>query len=573
MTGERAADETPEDRESPAPDEQSNAPAEEKPFQDSTSATDADPATPETSEPVTNVPADSDALTDGAATDTSPVEPSLTDESTAEKEPPANAAATEPSVTAPPATDAPAPTTEQDRLIADRYRIVRRIGAGAMGVVYLGHDQVLDRTVALKELLLSPTFSKDEAEHARKRSFREARLSARLQHRHAITVFNVVEDDGKPVLVMEYLASKSLAETLAEQRSLPPEQVARIGAEAASALAAAHEAGIVHRDVKPGNILIGENGCTKITDFGISRATDDGTLTGSGHFAGTPAFLAPEAARGEQPSQAADVFSLGATLYTAVEGRFPYGQIENQMALLYAAAAGRYTPPSQAGPLTGVLTRMMALDPAERPTMAEAARELAGVLTPEPPPRRSRRKLFAGLSLVVVVAAAVTAALILLPGTKNQNAAPPANSPSMTATAPPSELNVSPSAPPTSTHTTVTTTTVTTAPPASSSAGSLVDAVAEYYPLLNGNLDAAWARLGPDLQKVGRSGYARYWSDKTAVAVVGTPEQIGQNTVKVTIQYNWNGSRVQETHTLGMIVVDGKPLINTDPGVPHTTVG
>lgn len=529
------------------------------------------------------MPVGDDAVTDGTTTDTSPAEPSLTDEPTAEKESPTNAAETEPSVTAPSATDAPAPTTGGDRLIAGRYRIVRRVGAGAMGVVYLGHDEVLDRTVALKELLLSASFSKDEAEHARKRSFREARLAARLQHQHAITVFNVVEDDGKPVLVMEYFDSKSLAETLAEHRSLPPEQVARIGTEVATALAAAHEAGIVHRDVKPGNILIGENGSAKITDFGISRATDDGTLTGSGRFAGTPAFLAPEAARGEAPSQAADVYSLGATLYTAVEGRFPYGDIENQMALLYAAAAGRHTPPTKAGPLTGVLARLMALDPAERPTMAEATRELAGVLAPEPPPRKSRRRLFAGVSLVVVIAAGVTAALILLPGTTNQTADRPTSTPGIDPAVPPvSELSVEPPAPVTSTHTTITTTVTTippASPPASSAAGSpsasLVDAVAEYYTLLPNNLDAAWNRLGPDLQSRihGKSGYANYWSDKSSVAVIGTPQLTGPNTVRVTIQYNWKGMRVQETHTLGMSVVNGQPLINSDPSVGYTRVG
>ena len=518
----------------PAPDVRSSAPAEEKPFQDGTSAPDvasaAVPAEPETSQPVANAPTD----------------------------------------------DAPAPIAGEERLIAGRYRIKRRIGGGAMGIVYLAHDDVLDRTVALKELLLSPALGKAETEYARKRSFREARLAARLQHPHAITVFNVVEDDGKPVLVMEYLASKSLAETLAERRSLPPEEVARIGAETASALASAHEAGIVHRDVKPGNILIGEDGIVKITDFGISRAADDGTLTGSGQFAGTPAFLSPEAARGEPPSQASDVFSLGATLYTAVEGHFPYGTTENQMALLYAAAAGRYTPPVQAGPLTGVLTRMMAFDARERPSMAEAAGELAGVAAPEPPSRRSRRLLFAGLALLVVVAAGVTVALVLEPVWNGHNAAP-SSSPSATRTptptqaaGPTSEPSVQSSTAPSSPALTMTGTTVPPAPQPT----SLVDAVQQYYQLLPNNLDAAWTKLGPDLQqRNGKAGYVAYWSRISDIVVIGQPQQIGTNTVEVTIQYNLNGERNQETHRLGMIVVNGQPLIDTDPPVGYERVG
>lgn len=415
-----------------------------------------------------------------------------------------------------------------------------------MGVVFLARDEVLGRTVAVKELLLAPTLSKAEAEHARKRSFREARLAARLQHRHAITVFNVVEDDGKPVLVMEYLPSQSLAEVLAERGRIPPEEAARIGAGAASALAAAHAAGIVHRDVKPGNILIGENGIAKITDFGISRAADDGTLTGSGRFAGTPAFLSPEAARGEPPSQAADVFSLGATLYTAVEGRFPYGDPENQMALLYAAAAGRVTPPIQAGPLTGALSRMMRINPDERPTMAQVALELAKVSAP--PPRRGRRRLvFAGLALLVAVAAGVTA-LVLLPGTARESAAPaaPAQPGGPASTAP---------------------TTTTTA------AISLTQAVSDYYTIVPGNTDLGWTRLGPDLQKPGKASYVNWWSQCSDLVVVGRPQLVGDNTVEVTIEYTLHGERLRETHRLGMIVRDGQPLIDTDPGVPHEVVG
>lgn len=481
--------------------------------------------------------------------------------------------------------DETAEAASKGRLIADRYRIQRRIGGGAMGVVYLAHDEVLDRTVALKELLLPPTLSAEEAETARKRSQREARLAARLQHRHAISVFNVVEDDGKPVLVMEYLESQSLAEVLAERGSLPPEEVARLGAEAASALAAAHDAGIVHRDVKPGNILIGANGTTKITDFGISRAADDGTLTGSGRFAGTPAFLSPEAARGEAPSQASDVFSLGATLYTAIEGRFPYGDSENQMAVLYAAAAGRFSAPTKAGPLTPVLTQMMQIDPADRPTMAEVARALAKVSSPAPAPNRNNRVVAIVLALVVLVVAGVVTAFLLKGKSDGGTAAPPSSAPATVTQAPPAQQNASATAAnPATTYVTTTVTATTAAPvgpPAGPAAGqpgqggpiSLVDAVSEYYKIIPGNLDLGWTKLGPGIQKIGKDAYVQYWSPISNLVVVSGPTQIGADTVQVTFEYNKGGQRYRETHQLGMIVVNGQPLINSDPPVGNTPVG
>ncbi|MGH3815951.1 MAG: serine/threonine-protein kinase, partial [Pseudonocardiaceae bacterium] len=221
------------------------------------------------------------------------------------------------------------------RLVADRYRLDQRIGAGAMGVVWRAHDLRLDRTVALKELLIQPGLAEAETEAARARLMREGRIAARLQHPPAICVYDVALDTGStgdrvvPWLVMEYLPSRSLATVLAEQGTLPPHEAASVGRQVAAALAAAHRAGIVHRDVKPGNILLGRNGTVKITDFGISRATWDATVTRTGILAGTPAYFAPEVARGELPGPAGDVFSLGSTLYTAVEGEPPFGLDEN----------------------------------------------------------------------------------------------------------------------------------------------------------------------------------------------------------------------------------------------------
>jgi hypothetical protein len=267
----------------------------------------------------------------------------------------------------------------EGQLIADRYRFLDRIGSGAMGVVWRAQDERLGRIVAVKQLLLQAGMDTREHDEAIQRAMREGRIAAKLHHPNAIAVYDVVEENGAPCLVMEYLPSYSLADTLSEYGALDPLQVARIGSQAASALAAAHAAGIVHRDVKPGNVLIADSGLVKITDFGISRATDDITVTKTGLIAGTPAYLAPEIARGSDPTPASDVFSLGSTLYAAAEGEPPFGLSENTLGVLHAVAAGRINPPAHDGPLTDVLLRLLNVDPAERPTMGQARELLAAV--------------------------------------------------------------------------------------------------------------------------------------------------------------------------------------------------
>jgi eukaryotic-like serine/threonine-protein kinase len=272
------------------------------------------------------------------------------------------------------------------RLVAGRYRLDQQVGTGAMGVVWRAHDERLDRTVALKELVMPPGLAEADAETARARAMREGRIAGRLQHPHAICVYDVVLDHGTgtgsqvvPWLVMEYLPSRSLAMVLAEQGALPPHEVARIGWQVAAALAAAHQAGIVHRDVKPGNVLLGQDGTVKITDFGISRASWDATVTHTGVLAGTPAYFAPEVARGEQPGPASDVFSLGSMLYVAVEGEPPFGLDDNTLALLRTVAEGQVRPPRRAGPLSLILTQLLTDDPAARPPMPDVATALGAV--------------------------------------------------------------------------------------------------------------------------------------------------------------------------------------------------
>ena len=255
-----------------------------------------------------------------------------------------------------------------------------------MGVVWTAHDERLHRTVAVKQLLLQPGLDNHEAEDAKQRTMREGRIAARLHHPNAITVFDVVTDDnGHPCLVMEYLPSTSLADMLRERKTLPPDDVARIGSQIAAALKEAHAVGIVHRDIKPGNILLGDNGVVKITDFGISRVKDDVTVTKTGMIAGTPAYLAPEVAIGGDPGPESDVFSLGSTLYAACEGQPPFGLSENTLSLLHAVAAGQINPPRQSGPLASVLAVMLHPEVRHRPTAEEAEELLDAVARGETP--------------------------------------------------------------------------------------------------------------------------------------------------------------------------------------------
>ena len=292
--------------------------------------------------------------------------------------------------------------SDEGELISGRYRLVSRLGSGAMGVVWRAQDERLHRTVAIKQLLLPVRLSESEADEATRRAMREGRITARLHHPHAIAVYDVVEHEGQPCLIMEYLPSRSLATVLSEQGVLLPEEVVRIGSQIASALAAAHKAGIVHRDIKPGNVLLADDGTVKITDFGISHAVGDVTVTATGMLAGTPAYLAPEVAQGHSAGFSSDVFSLGATLYTALEGTPPFGLNTNTIGLLHQVASAQITPPRQSGPLTPVLLGLLQRNPEQRPTMHQAHDALAtlaasptgpagGLSAPaSPPPRHNR---------------------------------------------------------------------------------------------------------------------------------------------------------------------------------------
>jgi serine/threonine protein kinase len=231
--------------------------------------------------------------------------------------------------------------------------------------------------VAVKELLVHPGLGEVAAAQAAQRAMREARITARLHHPHAIGVYDAVEQDGRPYLIMEYLLSHSLQHLLTERTTLGVEEVAAIGSQIAAALGAAHRAGIVHRDVKPGNVLLTEDGTAKLTDFGISRAVGDVTVTTSGMVTGTPAYLAPEVATGGAADFPADVFSFGSTLYAALEGHPPFGGQGNPIAVLHRVASGHVIPPRRCGRLTPLITEMLQHVPARRPTMPQVEQALA----------------------------------------------------------------------------------------------------------------------------------------------------------------------------------------------------
>jgi hypothetical protein len=235
---------------------------------------------------------------------------------------------------------------------------------------------LLGREVALKQVRLTDQAVADVA-LARERTMREARIAAALHHPHIVSIFDVVVERDEPWLVLEYLPSRSLGGVLTERGTLPPVEVAAIGADVADALAAAHAVGIVHRDVKPDNVLLSRPSAAgpvvKLTDFGIAHTATAPALTATHVLTGTPAYFAPETARGEGTDARSDVYSLGATLFAAVEGSPPFGSdTGNVLALLARIGRGGVPAARRAGPLTDLLGRLMADDPAARPTAAQA---------------------------------------------------------------------------------------------------------------------------------------------------------------------------------------------------------
>ncbi len=476
-------------------------------------------------------------------------------------------------------------------LIADRYRVVRSVGRGGMGTVWLCEDRVLSRHVAVKRIGGLPGDDTGQAA----RAMREARVTAALNHENAVSVFDVVDDNGATWLVMEYVASRTLAELIKTEGPLAVRRVATIGRQVADALATAHGLAIVHRDVKPGNILVADGDRAKISDFGIARGHTDLTLTQTGMMTGTPAYFAPELARGDHPSFASDVWALGATLFSAVEGRPPFPTGETPLATLGLIAREPAPRAERAGPLTDVIAAMLTRDPTQRWSMERVRAALEEVAqsdtvpvtlpveppdrVPDPPTRPSTRPpardappitesgspartsravrwgIVAALVLIFLGAAGFATWALLSPS--NQSSAGTSPDPGRsTKTSAPASPPTSSTSPAESTPTTPADTTGQ-APAGGSGNDARVRAesfVTDYYALVPGNLDAGWAQLAPDFQReVGRSSYNGFWNGIDSVDLTSV-DAVSPKVVDYTITYHRNsGDTSTETKEITLV--------------------
>ncbi|MFV5998187.1 protein kinase domain-containing protein [Streptomyces sp. NPDC056231] len=265
--------------------------------------------------------------------------------------------------------------TEAGLILAGRYRLGEVLGRGGMGKVWRAHDEVLHRTVAVKELTAGLYVAEADRVVLHARTQKEARAAARITHPGVVTVHDVIEYDNRPWLVMQYVDGPSLADAAKESGEIAPREAARIGLHVLSALRAAHSAGVLHRDVKPGNVLLARDGQVLLTDFGIAAIEGDSTITRTGELVGSIDYLAPERVRGGDPGPASDLWSLGATLYSAVEGRSPFRRT-SPISTMQAVVAEEPTPPARAGALGPVITALLRKDPADRPSAAETERML-----------------------------------------------------------------------------------------------------------------------------------------------------------------------------------------------------
>ncbi|MDP2772880.1 MAG: protein kinase [Nocardioides sp.] len=477
--------------------------------------------------------------------------------------------------------------------IGGRYRVEREVGRGGMGSVWLAHDERLGRPVAIKRVGRLPGESLPHLA----RAMREARSSAALNHPNVVSVYDAVEEGEHLWLVMEYVPGRTLAEIVAAEGGVSPERAARIGAQVADGLAAAHAAGTVHRDVKPGNVLVGDDDVAKISDFGIARTQGDDKLTQTGLMTGTPAYFAPELARGAEATPASDVWGLGATLYAAVEGHSPYPSQSNPLALMARIAHEEPPLPQSAGPLRRPISEMMNVDPEGRPTMAQCARFLHRAATgdittalrpapvavtdpateplvvPTPPvthePRRRGPLLVAGLLALLLVGAGI--AFLLLQGDDEEPAAAPggqttgkpSNGGRSSDSSPEATPEETPEDPPEETQdqSPEETPEDTPEPPASSDATAFAE---DYYAALPDDTETAWQLLTPEYQNdVGRGSYEGFWATIDDVAFDGA-EEVEPGVVDVTITYTTDGSSQTEVRRLYLEQSGGGLLIAGD---------
>jgi eukaryotic-like serine/threonine-protein kinase len=381
-------------------------------------------------------------------------------------------------------------TAEPGRLVAGRYRLSAAIGRGGMGIVWRARDELLSRDVAVKEMIWPSHFTERDQQAACRRATREAQVAARLNHRNVIRVFDIVEEDGCPWIVMELLPYRSLLDVIGEEGPLTPAEAAHVGLQVLAALRAAHAKGIVHRDVKPANILIGPGNRAVLTDFGIAYAADSPTVTTVGVLIGSPSYIAPERARGGHSGAPGDLWGLGASLYAAVEGHPPFERA-NALASLTAVVADELKPATHAGRLWPVLSGLLRKNPDDRLDAAETERMLREVVASPPAvvsppvvsapvvgpamgnpaapgPRRSRGPLAAAVgsaALLVLAASGTAVGLGLTSSSRNQPASSAAAAPPPAAMTPPSATSTHPAAATTRRPTTVSTRSTTPASP------------------------------------------------------------------------------------------------------------
>ncbi|MFC9052977.1 MULTISPECIES: serine/threonine-protein kinase [Streptomyces] len=367
------------------------------------------------------------------------------------------------------------------RVIAGRYRLHERLGRGGMGIVWRATDQLLAREVAVKALPLDESLSAAEARRRRERTLREARAVAQLRHPHVIVVHDVVEDDGRAYMVMELVDGGSLADRVLTRGPVDAVEAARIGVALLDALDTAHASGILHRDVKPSNVLVADDGRVVLTDFGVAQVAGATTLTESGSFVGSPEYTAPERMSGAGTGPESDLWSLGVLLCAVLSGASPFHR-DSLGGVLHAVVTEEIRPPAQAGPLLPVVRGLLERDPRRRLDAASAQRMLRAFLstgrTPATPeeataarPLRARRSvkrsvLLAVLLVVAAAGAGVSAAALFADGGDDGGGTPTSSVPATPTSTPPT------STPPTSTPPTSTPTTANPGPPAASGSGS-----------------------------------------------------------------------------------------------------
>jgi serine/threonine protein kinase len=271
---------------------------------------------------------------------------------------------------------------EDGRRVAGRYHLLEPIGRGGMGVVWRAHDELIDRPVAVKEVLYR-SGNEDDRQAFNRRTIREARAAGRVTHPNVVVVYDVVEEDGRPWIVMQLVEARSLGQVLREHGPLVPERVASIGLQVLEALCTAHAAGVLHRDVKPENVLLAAGNRVVLTDFGIAKTPEDTAITMTGDISGTPAFLPPERLSGRPATPESDLWSLGATLYAAVEGRPPFHR-NTPIATIAAVLHDEPEPPRRAGALTPVIEGLLQKNPGLRMDAVEAGELLRAALSGPP---------------------------------------------------------------------------------------------------------------------------------------------------------------------------------------------